>query len=87
MCSVVSEARRIILSDSHETLTVGQPLPVNPEAQRAVMEGIAAKAAKFRAQRPAISEGTGLSTEGIDESILLNWGPEGDEGPLTATGT
>ena len=39
--SVVAEARRIIMSDSHDTLTVGQPLPVNPEAQRAAMAAIA----------------------------------------------
>ena len=76
------------MAAAHETHVVGQPLPQNPLAQRAALAAIAADMARFRAQQPAGGRETGAdaSPVGHDAGVPLNWGPEGDEGPLLAIG-
>ena len=76
------------MAPSQERCMVGQPLPVNPLAQRAVLVAIAADVARFRAQQPQVGQETGKdgAVEGNDATVHLNWGPEGDEGPLLAIG-
>jgi len=88
--SVVAAARTLIMSDAHQTRTVGEPLPANPEAVRAALDGIAADAARFRQRRGA---GDGEQERGREpedpqsgQQPMLNWGPEGEEGPLLSIG-
>ena len=83
------------MSDAHEARPAGEPLPVNPEAVRAAMDGIAADSARFRRRRGGAAEGGGddAQRDGRDpegqrgqNEPPLNWGPEGDEGPLLSIG-
>ena len=79
------------MSDAHDARIVGEPLLVNPEAVRAALDGVAADAARFR-RRPARGgdadvDAAARGQEG--QSGLeppLNWGPEGEEGPLLSIG-
>lgn len=88
MRRVVAAARALIMSDAHDARTVGEPLPVNPEAVRAALDGVAADAARFRRRRtPGDADfdvDGGRRQEGQEPP--LNWGPEGEEGPLLSIG-
>ena len=76
------------MAPAHETHVVGVPLPPNPVAQQEVLAAIADNVARFRAQRPVDGQGVGTTSvpEGHDKLVHLNWGPEGNEGPLLAIG-
>ncbi len=88
---MVAAARTLIMSDAHQTRTVGEPLPANPEAVRTALDGIAADAACFRRRRGAAGDDAqqhGREPEDPQggQEPMLNWGPEGEEGPLLSIG-
>ncbi len=89
---MVAAARVLIMSDAHDARTVGEPLPVNPEAVRAALDGVAADAARFRRRRAPGGDAEYDAADGrgqdgpSGQQPQLNWGPEGEEGPLLSIG-
>ena len=69
---LVSEARPLIVQPDYDTVTVGRPLPSAPHTTEPASEDA--------------SELAGTSASATEEGLPLNWGPEGEEGPLLATG-
>ena len=68
---LVAEARSLILAPDHDTLSVGVSLPHPAEST----------AARGDSAQQSEQLGAEATTTG------LNWGPEGEEGPLLAQGT
>ncbi|CAL8471952.1 g11494 [Coccomyxa elongata] len=68
---VVTAARDALMApEAADTLEAGVALPVNPEAVAALKRAVM----------------TGQADGADAEEVPLNWGPEGEEGPLLATG-
>ena len=74
--AIVQQARNIITSADYETVTVGVPLPMNPEAAPAGSQELSPEQRQV-ARDPDSS---------LAANAVLNWGPEGSEGPPLATG-
>lgn len=70
--AVVLQARDIIVSADYDFVSIGTQLPHDPEA--APSGGAAA------------SSEPGAAGDSLPADAALNWGPEGSEGPLLASG-
>lgn len=74
---LVAEARPLLLTPNYDTVTKGLPLPSNLEV-KAVAGG------EHKEEEREKSQENGLAPQ--QDAERLNWGPEGEEAPLLASG-
>ena len=73
---VVEQARRMILAPDYDTVSVGIPLPRDPDGSQSSDSGAGSR-----------ENGGGAAAEYLRGPGGLNWGAEGEEGPLLSIGT
>ena len=74
---LVAEARPLLLNPNYDTVTKGLPLPSNLE-----VEAVAGR--EHKEEEGKKMRENGLSPQ--QDVERLNWGPEGEEAPLLASG-